>query len=395
MVVRENMKNHSQQREPNQRERQKTVNTEGLSGYGYLCWKNRHRVYKRLAIQRNILVLFTFQTYSLFSMSETGLSFSGGGIRSAAFCSGVLRRLLQRNCKIDYLSCVSGGGYTGTAYLDWKYRNGKKDDPKWHQEFFDHMRENAGLMCNWQRPFRGIFDTVILLSLMLLVSAIMPIIVWGSYLFPLVYMVDYLFGDILKVDDECDSVPHDQRQPRVIFSLPDNNTENVKENVTGTERQGDRCMITMGSEAYTRIVMFATLITLFVSLYLLSKKVQRFRSVLYFLSSFWGLLFAFTYIPFFIFYFFDRTPLWTRLLVFMLSIVAWFFFPVLRRKSSFVVVVYLYSYAVYWKVYQSTLFGITYSDYLFFRLLFASGVILWIVPALGAIQQRLVYVFNR
>ena len=177
MVVRENMKNHSQQREPNQRERQKTVNTEGLSGYGYLCWKNRHRVYKRLAIQRNILVLFTFQTYSLFSMSETGLSFSGGGIRSAAFCSGVLRRLLQRNCKIDYLSCVSGGGYTGTAYLDWKYRNGKKDDPKWHQEFFDHMRENAGLMCNWQRPFRGIFDTVILLSLMLLVSAIMPIIV--------------------------------------------------------------------------------------------------------------------------------------------------------------------------------------------------------------------------
>lgn len=93
-------------------------------------------------------------------------------------------------------------------------------------------------------------------------------------------------------------------------------------------------MITVGSEAYTRIVMFATLITLFVSLYLLSKKVQRFRSVLYFLSSFCGLLFAFTYIPFFIFYFFDRTPFWTRLLVFMLSIVAWLFFPVLRRKSS-------------------------------------------------------------
>ena len=105
--------------------------------------------------------------------------------------------------KIDYLSCLSGGGYIGTAYLDWKYRNGKKDDPKWHQEFFDHMRENAGLMCNWQRPFRGIFDTVVLFSLMLLVSAIMPIILWGSYFFPFVYMVDYLFGDILKADDEC------------------------------------------------------------------------------------------------------------------------------------------------------------------------------------------------
>ena len=231
---------------------------------------------------------------------------------------------------------------------------------------------------------------------MLLVSVIMPIIVWGSYFFPLVYMVDYLFGDILTADGECDKVPHDRRQPRIIFSLPDNNTENVEDNVAVTAPQGDRCMITVGSEAYTRIVMFATtLITFFVSLYLLSKRVQRFRSVLYFLSSFCGLLFAFSYIPFFIFYFFDRTPLWTRLLVFMLSIVAWLFFPVLRRKSSFVVVVYLYSYAVYWKVYQSTLFGITYSDYLFFCLLFASGIILWIVPALGAIQQRLVYVFNR
>ena len=28
---------------------------------------------------------------------------------------------------MDYLSCVSGGGYTGTAYLDWKYHEKKKD----------------------------------------------------------------------------------------------------------------------------------------------------------------------------------------------------------------------------------------------------------------------------
>ena len=58
----------------------------------------------------------------------------------AAFSSGVLRRLLQRNTKIDYLSCVSGGGYTGSAYVDWKYRNNNVDEPKWHQEFFEHVR---------------------------------------------------------------------------------------------------------------------------------------------------------------------------------------------------------------------------------------------------------------
>ena len=54
--------------------------------------------------------------------NKTGLAFSGGGIRSAALCSGVLRRLLKDNAKVDYLSCVSGGGYTGTSFLDWKYR---------------------------------------------------------------------------------------------------------------------------------------------------------------------------------------------------------------------------------------------------------------------------------
>jgi predicted acylesterase/phospholipase RssA len=46
-----------------------------------------------------------------------GLALSGGGIRSASVCLGVLQalnhhRLLSR---IDYLSTVSGGGYIGCA----------------------------------------------------------------------------------------------------------------------------------------------------------------------------------------------------------------------------------------------------------------------------------------
>ncbi|KAJ7385139.1 hypothetical protein OS493_017512 [Desmophyllum pertusum] len=138
-------------------------------------------------------------------MAENGLAFSGGGIRSAAFCSGVLRRLLQRKTKIDYLSCVSGGGYTGTAYLDWKYRHGKKDDLQWHQEFFDYMRERAGLMCNWQKPLQGILGTLILLSLMLFVSVVIPIFMWASYIFPLAYAIDFMFGNLLRAEDpECE-----------------------------------------------------------------------------------------------------------------------------------------------------------------------------------------------
>src|SRR6516225_10280764 len=46
-----------------------------------------------------------------------GLALSGGGVRSASFCLGVMQALnaaavLQ---KIDYLSTVSGGGYIGSS----------------------------------------------------------------------------------------------------------------------------------------------------------------------------------------------------------------------------------------------------------------------------------------
>jgi hypothetical protein len=47
-----------------------------------------------------------------------GLALSGGGIRSATFCLGVLQTLARQNWlpSVDYLSTVSGGGYVG-AFL--------------------------------------------------------------------------------------------------------------------------------------------------------------------------------------------------------------------------------------------------------------------------------------
>jgi hypothetical protein len=82
-----------------------------------------------------------------------GVAFSGGGIRSAAFCSGVLRRLITKKKEPDFLSCVSGGGYTGSAYVQWKYHKGTQ--PGWTDAFFDHMRARTGHFCNWQDWFQG------------------------------------------------------------------------------------------------------------------------------------------------------------------------------------------------------------------------------------------------
>lgn len=47
-----------------------------------------------------------------------GLALSGGGIRSATFCLGLLRALARNGVlhRFDYLSTVSGGGYIGAAF---------------------------------------------------------------------------------------------------------------------------------------------------------------------------------------------------------------------------------------------------------------------------------------
>ena len=52
--------------------------------------------------------------------SYWGLAHSGGGIRSAAFSIGVEQALEKRDLMrhFDFLSTVSGGGYTGSA-LTW------------------------------------------------------------------------------------------------------------------------------------------------------------------------------------------------------------------------------------------------------------------------------------
>ena len=58
--------------------------------------------------------------------ATVGLALSGGGIRSATFCLGVMRSLAQARVleSFDYLSTVSGGGYAGaffnSLFARWK-----------------------------------------------------------------------------------------------------------------------------------------------------------------------------------------------------------------------------------------------------------------------------------
>lgn len=63
-----------------------------------------------------------------------GLAFSGGGVRSATFCLGVLEALAKLRLlgHIDYLSSVSGGGYIGSWLQAWLHRARLRGKPAHH-----------------------------------------------------------------------------------------------------------------------------------------------------------------------------------------------------------------------------------------------------------------------
>ena len=324
-------------------------------------------------------------------MANTGLAFSGGGIRSAAFCSGVLRRLLERGVEVDFLSCVSGGGYTGTAYLDWKYREERKARTKaeegeetelvqgkendWHQDFFNHMTQRSGYICNWMVPLKGILDTLVFSYLVMMVTVIQPIIKWGSYACPVAFIIEFFFGKLMRDVADCDA-----------------STSSSRHEVS------HRCLD--ATDHVHTVILFTALFILFSASFVLLRLIKRscrmLKIFLHLSQYIFGGFFVFTFIPFAIYDFFKNIPLWAQIFGGVIAVTIWFVLPLLRTKTSYVLIIYIYSYVIYWKVYHYKLFDhIAYSDSIFRWLLGASGIALWMVPLASTVQERLLHVYNR
>jgi len=117
-------------------------------------------------------------TQARAGFDAVGLALSGGGIRSATFCLGVVQVLSERGLgkDIDYLSTVSGGGYTG-SFISSLIGSGADFEQLAHPSGPDtaavrHIRQNAkylsavdlkqrwmmiagtvaGLVLNWSAP---------------------------------------------------------------------------------------------------------------------------------------------------------------------------------------------------------------------------------------------------
>jgi hypothetical protein len=144
-----------------------------------------------------------------------GIALSGGGIRSASFCLGVMQALAHRDKlkQFDYLSTVSGGGYLGGA-LSWLWSGlwkdkatdydlgvGKENFPLGTEaRNFSHPdqprnRNQASLLRHFQQhgkyltPGKGItalsFVSIILRSI---VMGFVSMIVLASFIFSLFYV---------------------------------------------------------------------------------------------------------------------------------------------------------------------------------------------------------------
>ena len=285
----------------------------------------------------SIFQIFFFQIKQchpsqLLLMEKFGVSFSGGGTRSAAFCSGVLRRLLQKEIQIDYLSCVSGGGCSGSAYVDWKYRHGKKDNKRWHQEFFNHLRENAGLVCNFQKPCRGFVEFVVICAMILFVSVIAPFLLWGSYAYPLAFFIDYVFGDVLRGGTRsCHEVARES--PNITFEDCEESRQTSYIN-------------------NSRFVLFAVPVGFAFICFVLKGYVQRGKKLLNWLLLLSASLFGILFLPWFFYVSLLFLPDWVKIVLVIPILFLWISFPLVRRNATLMVVIYLYSFAIHSRVFR-------------------------------------------
>ena len=311
-----------------------------------------------------------------------GIAFSGGGIRSAAFSSGVLRRLLQKKVPLEYISCVSGGGYTGTAYLEWKYRHGGVDHPEWHERFFNHMRRNASAQCNWRNPFIGILDTIGVLILITTVVFIMPALIWIPVAFPLAYLIDYFFGNAMRMGFICRGDKYFNTTIVITYNKTDPSSMN--------------CFQVKGRDIGFQITFYAAFLIAIVLSYGISKGAgTQLRYLFRLAAGVLSFILAFTFLPWFFEVFLTVVPDWIKIIVFFLGALLWMGIPPMRSTASWSLLLYSYSYVIKFEVFRNPVLGIQYNQQSFTIVTWAATGLFLFAPFFKIFQQSCIHSFYR
>ena len=230
------------------------------------------------------------------------------------------------------------------------------------------MKENTGYICNWQKC-GGCNDCFILSVLLVFVAITIPVVGWGSFACPIAFLVKFLYGQFLdgtRCRRKADSVDCIERTHFffgsflifVGFHLVEYFIDCCEKKENYLNMKTPKVLLKIGQ-----------LIT--------------------------GASFVFTFLPWFINDFLQYTYLWIRVAIVVFTAAFWFFVPVLRKYSSLVILIYAYSYVVYWHLYKGELFNIKYTEERFRNGMIASMVMLAIFSVLGDVPLRLVHIYNR
>lgn len=131
--------------------------------------------------------------------TKFGIALSGGGIRSATINLGFLKTLNQFGIleKADYLSTVSGGGYTG-AYIQAGLKNEKSFDKLFSEEHIKYKRSRGTYMIPGQGWWKS-WSTLVLtigFAVSLVMSWVSPFII-----FLMLYAVYLIIGKIFNLNE--------------------------------------------------------------------------------------------------------------------------------------------------------------------------------------------------
>ena len=327
---------------------------------------------------------------------KTGVAFSGGGMRSASFCSGVLRRLLQKSVTFDYLSCVSGGGFCGASYLEWKARHDGVDHPIWHKEFFENLRRRCGIICDWTNLCRGVSDTVILIFLLCFVVVVIPVLNVAAPCLPIAFVVDFLVGNILRKGFIC------PEQETKSFNASQEMQTNPSLNKTATKflntTGSNECIAFPNEGMFFTYILFTFLLLAIAVFYILTSLLDP-KGFLYnkvkFLFCAFLISFGFTFTPWLIEEYILVIPRTASIGFLIFGILLWLSIPFLREKIFWAILIYVYSYVIKWRIYKTNMIGIEYNEHSFNIALWISAILLWITPYIYAIQRVSVQTFNR
>lgn len=173
----------------------------------FACCKQRRKIWETPPIKAEDVPLPQASPENLRIVYDRqfGVGFSGGGVRSAAFCSGVLWGLIHLNdgkSREDdfflggptvslpqgrvpqFISSVSGGGYVASSFTYWARFMRGVDPREWSEQYFENMRNGIGFYCDCTTIFSALYDTIAITSMFGVLSAL-SVLAW----FPTTYVL--------------------------------------------------------------------------------------------------------------------------------------------------------------------------------------------------------------